>query len=107
MPASGFVDVTLTWSDPSVDLDLYLTRGPCRVNCAILARSIGVGVNVERVRYPVLAGQIFTIWVDNWSRTRTMTYRVEYRVAPSDTEDLGAGEVIDARTKPATKGSHQ
>jgi hypothetical protein len=108
MPASGIVEVVLTWSDPSVDLDLYLTRGPCRVNCPILARSIAVGVNVERVRYPVFAGEVFTIWVDNWSRTRSMTYRVEYRVAAADAGDPAfAADTLDVAAKPGVKAPPQ
>lgn len=67
--ATGTYQAVLTWQDPSIDLDLYLTTPTCPyppTGC-LLAISDGIGVNQEQVAIPVEVGQTYRLWVDNFS----------------------------------------
>jgi len=64
---------TLVWDDPSIDLDLYLTTPGCPYppgGCTV-AISDATGVSVEQVSLPVTAGQVYRLWVDNFTNRAT------------------------------------
>lgn len=78
IPKSGNLTLRLSWSDP-VDLDLYLANAGCtslypRSNCGIVAQSDATGTSSETVARTVSAGEQFSIWVDNFSVSRSATY---------------------------------
>ena len=70
---TGTYQGTLVWDDPSIDLDLYLTTAGCPyppTGCTI-AISDRTGVSVEQVSLPVSAGQVYRLWVDNFTNRAT------------------------------------
>jgi hypothetical protein len=79
IPRSGTLSLTLSWSDVGVDLDLYLAPSSCTSlypisNCGVLASSNGASATRELITRPVVAGQTFSVWVDNLSPSRSMNY---------------------------------
>jgi hypothetical protein len=76
---------TLMWVDPAIDLDFYLTSPGCLYppGSCLLAISDAVGVNVESVTSPVVAGQAFRLYVDNFTN-RTTSFTIVNAVAPRD-----------------------
>jgi hypothetical protein len=102
----GFFDVTLTqtgvyvgsltWVDPAIDLDLYLTSPGCPyppTNC-LLAISDAVGVNVETVSRPVTAGQTYRLYVDNFTN-RTTSFTIVNTVGPALAANVAADAASD------------
>ncbi len=85
MPSSGLYRATLTWSDPSIDLDLYLTTTGCGqsyppgVLCRRAIADLYTG-NMEQISYPVFAGQTYYIWVDNFT-LQSSAYLVQHSVS--------------------------
>jgi hypothetical protein len=83
MPASGLYRATLTWADPTIDLDLYLTTTSCRTypptNSCMRRESAASQGNMEQISFPVLAGQTYHIWVDNFTH-RVSDYMVQHSV---------------------------
>jgi hypothetical protein len=74
---SGTYQGALVWSDPSIDLDFYLTSPGCSyppTGC-LLAISDGNVGNSEQISYGVAAGQSYRLWVDNFS-TRTSSFTI-------------------------------
>jgi len=70
---TGTYQGTLVWDDPSIDLDLYLTTPGCLyppTGCT-LAISDQSGVNSEAVSLPVRAGEVYRLWVDNFTNRAT------------------------------------
>jgi Fibronectin type III domain len=84
---------SLTWVDPAIDLDFYLTSPGCPyppTGC-LLAISDAVGVNVETVTQPVVAGQSLRLYVDNFTnRTTSFTIINTVGGAPADQPDASA-----------------
>jgi hypothetical protein len=68
---SGSMGLYLVWSDPSVDLDLYLTGGSCYdyppEYCTILAKSVRETGTSEQITFSARAGDHYHVWVDNWT----------------------------------------
>ena len=91
---------TLTWIDPAIDLDFYLTSPGCPYppSGCLLAISDAVGVNSESVSRPVVAGQLYRLYVDNFT-SRTTAFTIVNSVAPGDTTDAEgvADEASEAR----------
>jgi hypothetical protein len=86
MPTTGQYNATLTWADGSVDLDLYLTTTPCGTswppsNACLRARSAADVGNSEQISFPVVAGQAYYVWVDNFT-SRSAIYSVQHSVTP-------------------------
>jgi hypothetical protein len=77
---SGDLTLRLTWSDPSVDLDLYLTQSSCTVSlyplgeCGVILASIASTGSAETITRPVSSGEQFQVWIDNLSTTQAMNY---------------------------------
>ena len=70
---TGTYQGTLVWDDPSIDLDLYLTTPGCPyppTGCTV-AISDRTGVSVEQVSLPVATGQVYRLWVDNFTNRAT------------------------------------
>ena len=70
---TGTYQGTLVWNDASIDLDLYLTTVGCPyppTGCT-LAISDRTGVNSEFASLPVRAGEVFRLWVDNFTNRAT------------------------------------
>lgn len=81
--ATGQLIATLTWANPSVDLDLYLTASTC-TTCTILTRSTGYPPGTsEQVRWSVRTGEGYSVWVDNWSLTSSQAYTIEFSIQTS------------------------
>lgn len=82
---TGTAAILLTWSDPSVDLDLYLTPANCTgyppANCRILASSDSASGVAEGILWPVRVGENYHIYVDNFSLTRGQAFTIEVAVA--------------------------
>lgn len=77
---SGDLTLRLTWSDPTVDLDLYLTASTCTQNlyplesCGVILAAIASTGTSEVITRPVSSGEQFQVWVDNLSATTAMNY---------------------------------
>jgi uncharacterized protein YfaP (DUF2135 family) len=83
VPRSGRLTVELTWGDPNINLDLYLTSPGCTTlyplaNCAIIDRSVAATGTREVVSKSVIAGETIMFHVDNRS---PMNHAAGYRVA--------------------------
>jgi hypothetical protein len=81
---SGNMTLRLTWSDASINLDLYLTGPACDgyppVDCPLFAVSDAVGTTQESIQRTVSSGQEFKVWVDNHSQTQPSHYSLELRI---------------------------
>ncbi len=77
---AGNMTLRLTWTDPTVDLDLYLTSPSCTTNlypmsaCGVLLASDASTGTQETIARTVSNGEQFQIWVDNLHTTRPQTY---------------------------------
>ena len=77
---TGDLTLRLTWSDPAVDLDLYLTQSSCTQSlyplndCGVVLASIASTGNAETITRPVSNGEQFQVWVDNLSSTQVINY---------------------------------
>jgi uncharacterized protein YfaP (DUF2135 family) len=89
IPRSGQMSLSLTWSDPTIDLDLYLASPNCTqaiglhplANCGIiLASNSAVGVVREAIARSVNSGESYSIWVDNLSATKAATYTLDLTI---------------------------
>jgi hypothetical protein len=90
---TGSYLATLVWNDASIDLDLYLATAGCPyppTGCT-LAISDQNGVNTEVVSLPVRAGEVYRLWVDNFTN-RTTSFTISNVVAPGVTAIGGADE---------------
>lgn len=90
---------SLTWVDPAIDLDFYLTSAGCPyppTGC-LLSISDATGVNVETVTLPVVAGSTYRLYVDNFT-SRTTSFTIINTVggaAAADVPDASATEAIN------------
>ena len=75
------MSVTITWNNPAVDLDLYLTDTSCNgyppISCTILAASQLNSGTFEQVSLTVQAGQQFLAFVDNFT-DQAQTYTLSH-----------------------------
>lgn len=111
----GTMTLTLDWSDPGVDLDLYLTTQTCNAypptSCTILNASQANSGTSERITRSVRGGDTFYAWVDSFTN-RSQTYTLSLAlsaVAPTGGNiqlTLDGAQIMDSR-KPAryTKGN--
>jgi hypothetical protein len=82
VPRSGRLTVELTWDDPAVNLDLYLTSPSCGTlyplsNCAIIERSVASTGTREVVSKSVIQGETIMFHIDNRSPVnKAAAYRV-------------------------------
>lgn len=80
---AGRLTAVLTWSDPLVDLDLFLAPTSCanlypKPDCGILVESgAPVGVVREQVTFDVSAGQTYHLFIDNQHRSVGQSYTVQ------------------------------
>jgi len=101
---TGAYTGTLVWDDPAIDLDLYLTSPGCPyppTNC-LLSISDAVGTVTEAVSRPVVAGQSFRLYVDNFTN-RTTAFTIQNVVAPGDTAEPVAAPDSSTETPTITK----
>jgi len=87
VPRSGQMSLSLTWADPTIDLDLYLASSTCTqqlyplANCGIiLASNSAVGTVREAIARSVNSGETYSIWVDNLSATKATTYTLDLTI---------------------------
>jgi hypothetical protein len=72
-PRAGQMSLSLTWTDPTIDLDLHLAPPGCTslypmATCGVLLSSdAAAGVIRESFARSVSNGEAFTIWIDNFS----------------------------------------
>jgi len=76
---AGQLTLRLTWSDPMVDLDLYLSAVACTElypmsACTVLAASDAATGTQESILRTVAAGETYQIWIDNLHLTRPQNY---------------------------------
>jgi hypothetical protein len=67
---SGTMTLTLTWADPTVNLNLYVTAPGCSADvfpggCQVLASSTSTGGIAESIVRNVTANQQVEFWIDN------------------------------------------
>jgi hypothetical protein len=88
IPRSGQMSLSLTWADPTIDLDLYLASPNCTLqiglhplaNCGvILSSNSTVGVR-EAIARTVNSGESYSIWVDNLSATKATNYTLDLTI---------------------------
>jgi hypothetical protein len=83
MPATGEYRATLTWADPGIDLDLYLTSTSCSsyppTNGCMRTESAAYQGNMEQISWSVQAGQTYYLWVDNFTH-RVSNYLIQHTV---------------------------
>jgi hypothetical protein len=76
---------TLTWADPDVDLDLWLTEQACQkisLDCHIYGRSTlppGTG-NKETIQASLMASSTYRLWVQGFSGAREEPFMLEVQV---------------------------
>jgi hypothetical protein len=73
--------LTLSWANPAIDLDMYLTDATCNsyppLSCTILATaSVGSGSS-ETLTRTVASGDHLKVWVDNFNLTLPTDYLVQ------------------------------
>ena len=65
------LELALTWSDPSADLDLYLTSASCNAyppeGCSMIAVSVRDAGTSEQIRFSANSGERYRVWIDNRS----------------------------------------
>ena len=91
---------TLVWNDPSIDLDLYLTTAGCPYppGGCLVAISDTTGTSTETISAPVIAGQTYRLWIDNFS-PRSTSFTIFTAIGASIT----ASETGDAERPRITK----
>jgi hypothetical protein len=86
IPRTGQMSLTLTWTDPTINLDLYLappgcTQFPPTAGCDRLAASNTLsGVALETIARSVVGGETYTVWVENLNRTQASTYTLRVTI---------------------------
>ena len=86
IPRSGQMSLLLTWTDSTIDLDLYLTATSCTelypmASCTVLlASNTTIGAVRETIVRSVNSGEAFTIWIDNLSVTKASTYNLDLTI---------------------------
>src|SRR5262245_58966137 len=77
---AGEMTLTLVWDDGAIDLDLRVTP-PCgtlyqaiRIGCELLATSTAPAGTMESISRQVVAGERFTVFVDNVDFNRESNY---------------------------------
>lgn len=83
--AAASYEFVLTWSDPSVDLDLLLTAPDCRIDsptCRVFAGSVSDAGTLERFTFFIRAGETFRLWVFNWAGV-PQSFRLDVRAFAS------------------------
>ena len=80
VPRAGAMTVSLTWSDPSVDLDLYLAPTSCTTlypiaSCGILAAATSTSTT-ETLNRNVASNENFAIFVDNLNISKPAAYTI-------------------------------
>jgi hypothetical protein len=78
---AGQLRLTLSWANPAIDLDMYLTDATCNsyppLSCTILATaSVGSGSS-ETLTRTVASGDHLKVWVDNFNLTLPTDYLVQ------------------------------
>ena len=79
MPATGYYQAVLRWSDRSIDLDVLLSRYPYS---GMLVRADSASSMPEIICWPVRAGEQYSLWVDNWT-PRSTSFTVEQSISPT------------------------
>jgi hypothetical protein len=119
---TGPMTVALSWTDATVDLDLYLTDASCvgypPVDCTLLASSTAVDTTSERITFSVTNGTSYKLWVDNWSETRsapfgldltftgTTTTTTALQFTPATTLSVTQGQFYTTSFASAATGGH-
>jgi len=85
--------LTLTWNNPNVDLDLYLTNTSCDAypptSCTILAASESDSGTFERLTRAARGGDRFFVWVDNFTnQAQTYTLSLGFQGFTTTAGDL-------------------
>ena len=105
------MSVTITWNNPAVDLDLYLTDTSCNgyppISCTILAASQLNSGTFEQVSLTVQAGQQFLAFVDNFT-DQAQTYTLSLGFQGFTTTGGGSRITLsEAEVRGQTKPSGQ
>jgi hypothetical protein len=99
MLGAGRYQATLRWTDPRIDLDLFLTNTSCTdlpEGSCVLDSSEGVGVNSEHVEWTVRAGETYYLWVINFDERSSTSYTIEQFISVA-----GGGTLQNAEAGPA------
>jgi hypothetical protein len=101
---TGTYTGSLVWADPTIDLDFYLTSPGCPYppTSCLLAISDAVNTASESVSRPVVAGQSFRLYVDNFTN-RTTSFTIQNVVGPADTTEPVAAPDASGATPAITK----
>jgi hypothetical protein len=81
------MSLSLTWADPTIDLNLYLASPTCTqqlyplANCGIiLVSNSAVGAVREAIARSVTSGETYSIWVENLSAAKAATYTLDLTI---------------------------
>ncbi len=81
--ASGRVDISVDWTSPSNDVDVYLYRGTCSAldgfneRCEIVEKADSTNSKPERLSVANVAAGIYTMLIYNFGpRSDTVSYRI-------------------------------
>jgi hypothetical protein len=86
VPRSGTLTLTLTWSDPNANLDLYLAPSTCadldpKPACGILASSTATSGSTEQLKKTVVDRDLLAIFIDepvpHGALTSTLTINIQ------------------------------
>ena len=96
-PGLRLAGLYLIWSDPSVDLDLYVTSDSCNdyppAACTILAMSVGEIGTSEQVTFSARSGVTYRVWVDNFT-SKAQTYWLTFTNAQGVAPVAGEAELV-------------
>lgn len=78
LTAAGTLTASLSWTDTTADLDLYVTDSSCSgyppLDCAVLVRSVADTGVAEQISRAVKTGDKFLLWIDNLAPSKTVSY---------------------------------
>ena len=86
MPATGYYQAVLRWSDPSIDLDVLLSQDPY---AGTLVRTYSVSDMPEIICWPVRAGERYRLGVNKYTH-RSTSFTVEQYVTRTNCPTISA-----------------
>lgn len=94
--ATGTIDVTVDWTFPANDVDVYLARGACSFEqlvadqCIMAGFSESLTAKPEKVSVPNAAAGTYTLVIANWGPgTESLSYQVTLTAVPGAQSQQG------------------
>lgn len=93
---AGDVDITLTWSEASRDMDLYLVTGDQDLNGTIVDRSLGF-TTTEKVTFPsAQTDGIYSVYINQYAFTADVDYTMTFDFPGGQQEVFSSTVTMDS-----------